>query len=73
VDPGETRNLFDEQPGEARRLFLDLRVWDADMPIPRAQIVPSDRDLEHRMRGLGYTGEGGTGNRAVLDDGEGSR
>lgn len=73
ADPGETRNLFDEEPSEARRLFVDLRAWDATMPIPRAQIVPSDRDLEHRLHGLGYTGDEGTGNRSVLEEEGGDR
>ena len=54
-DPGELRNLIAEESAQAERLLGALREWDARMPIPRHEIVRSSRDIEHLMRGLGYT------------------
>jgi arylsulfatase A-like enzyme len=58
-DPGETRNVLGEAPLEAERLLAVLREWDARMPVPRSDVVESDRDLEAQaqlMDALGYGG-----------------
>lgn len=58
-DPGETRNVLSEAPLEAERLLAVLRAWDARMPVPRSDVVESDRDLEAQaqlMDALGYGG-----------------
>lgn len=58
-DPGETRNVLAEAPLEAERLLAVLRAWDARMPVPRSDVVESDRDLEAQaqlMDALGYGG-----------------
>jgi arylsulfatase A-like enzyme len=54
-DPGELHNLIGDEGAQAERLLGALREWDARMPIPRHEIVRSSRDMEHLMRGLGYT------------------
>ena len=69
-DPNETVNVFDTEPEEGDRLFKALEVWDENMPIPRSDVVPSDRDLESRIEGLGYTGEEGRGNTRIREDEE---
>jgi len=54
ADPDEHDELAAEQPAQVARLLEVLRAWDAQMPIPRSEIVESQRDLENRMSGLGY-------------------
>ncbi|MEM7306896.1 MAG: sulfatase [Planctomycetota bacterium] len=70
-DPGETVNLFNDAPDEAKRLFDVLAHWDGGMPIPRVEIVRSARDLENEllMEKLGYT-DGATGATGFLEDGD---
>jgi arylsulfatase A-like enzyme len=53
-DPDEHANVFGEHPGPVERLLAALREWDAGMPIPRHEVVESDRDVEHRLHELGY-------------------
>jgi arylsulfatase A-like enzyme len=67
-DPGEMHDVSATELGEAERLFQALARWDATMPIPRADIRRSARDVEDErlMEALGYTG-GGTGNKGVLE------
>lgn len=58
-DPGELRNVLADSPLEAERLLAVLRAWDASMPVPRSDLVESDRDLEAQaqlMNALGYGG-----------------
>jgi arylsulfatase A-like enzyme len=66
-DPGEMHDVIATEPGEAQRLFQALARWDATMPIPRADIRRSARDVEDErlMEALGYAG-GGTGDKGVL-------
>lgn len=57
TDPGETKNLIDEEPAQAARLLEALRAFDMTMPIPRSDVAPSARDIEEekaRLRSLGY-------------------
>jgi arylsulfatase A-like enzyme len=56
TDPGELENVIAKEPAQALRLAAELCRFDARMPIPQSELVPSDRDLEERMRELGYTG-----------------
>ena len=58
-DPDEMRNIFDSERAEARALYEVLRAWNAQMPMARNEIMPSDRDLEAQRRhfeALGYVG-----------------
>jgi arylsulfatase A-like enzyme len=60
-DPGETRDVIEDEPAQAERLLVPLKDWDARMPIPRSDIVQSALDREQarrRLRELGYTDEG---------------
>lgn len=57
-DPGETRNALADAPLEAERLLAVLREWDAQLPVPRSDVVVSDRDREaaaNLIRSLGYS------------------
>jgi arylsulfatase A-like enzyme len=57
TDPGETKNLIDEEPAQAARLLEALRAFDKTMPIPRSDVAPSARDIEEekaRLKSLGY-------------------
>lgn len=56
-DPGELHDVVERERPVAERLFAELQRWDASMPIPRIEIVLSDRDREEharRLRELGY-------------------
>jgi arylsulfatase len=56
-DPGELHNALQAAPAEAERLLAVLREWDAQLPVPRSDVVLSDRDLEAQanlIRNLGY-------------------
>ena len=58
-DPGELSNALQAAPLEAERLLAVLRDWDAQMPVPRSDVVISDRDREAQanlIRSLGYGG-----------------
>ena len=59
-DPGERTNVFERHRDQAERLVMELRAWDAGLPIGREEIVVSDRDreLEQRLDSLGYTESG---------------
>jgi arylsulfatase len=58
ADPLELHSVHESEPQVLERMLAALRAWDARMPIPRANVVRSHRDLEEeeRMRALGYTG-----------------
>ena len=77
-DPGEFENLArvagsrpESEAGlAARSLFAALAAWDAAMPIARAQVVRSHRDLENaaNLGALGYAEEVGGDFEVVEDD-----
>jgi arylsulfatase A-like enzyme len=52
IDPQETRNLGESQPGEAARLAIRLRRWVAAAPSFPAQPVADD--VAAGLRALGY-------------------
>jgi hypothetical protein len=52
IDPQETRNLRESQPGEAARLAIRLRRWVAAAPSFPAQPVADD--VAAGLRALGY-------------------
>ncbi|NUP95432.1 MAG: sulfatase [Planctomycetaceae bacterium] len=56
-DPQERANVLEKAPDEARRLLAALAEWDASLPIPRLEILMSERDVTEnarRMAELGY-------------------
>jgi arylsulfatase A-like enzyme len=57
-DPGETENLFATDHPQVLRLLAALREWDRSLPIPREAVAAShrDREAEHLLDSLGYTG-----------------
>jgi len=57
-DPDERTNLFALDHPEVIRLFEQLKLHDDKMPTPMHLLVPSHRDTEALLRGLGYTGDG---------------
>jgi arylsulfatase A-like enzyme len=60
-DPQERRECSAAHPEVVERLLAVLREWDARMPVPRAAIRRSGRDLEAERRNferLGYTDKG---------------
>jgi arylsulfatase A-like enzyme len=60
TDPGETKNLLNDESERAQRLLDALCAHDKAMPIPQDDVVQSDRDLadwEQIHRALGYTGD----------------
>jgi arylsulfatase A-like enzyme len=61
ADPAEDHDRIDDERDEAERLVKALREWDARMPIPQSEIGLSPRELEARLKQLGYTGGIGTG------------
>jgi arylsulfatase A-like enzyme len=80
ADPEEHTNVFADEPEQAERLHGALAVWDASMPIARAEINLSARDVDNEelLQKLGYAG-GGTGDTSILEqpieggaDGEGA-
>lgn len=58
ADPLELDNAHEREPEVLQRMLVALRAWDARMPIPRAHVQRSHRDLEaeENMRKLGYAG-----------------
>lgn len=57
ADPGEMHNALGDAPTEALRLLAVLREWDAQLPVPRSDVMLSDRDIEasaNLIRNLGY-------------------
>lgn len=56
-DPGETKNLFDEQPRVARELINALNAWNPRRhdPVRKPSLDP---DIEEKLRSLGYLGGG---------------
>ena len=63
-DPDERTDVLAEDREQAERLFGELVKWDASMPIPRTDIVQSQRDIEQaarRLRALGYVDGVGQG------------
>ncbi|MCZ6597819.1 MAG: sulfatase-like hydrolase/transferase [Planctomycetota bacterium] len=71
VDPHEMENVFAAQREEARRLYEALAEYDRGMPIPRADIRRSARDIEDErlFESLGYAG--GVGDLDALEEGWG--
>jgi arylsulfatase A-like enzyme len=58
-DPLERHNAIGDAPAEAERLLAVMRAWDAEQPVPRSEIVLSERDIEAQanlIRNLGYGG-----------------
>jgi len=56
-DPGETANVIERNRERVEELRAALASWDASMPIPRIDVVLSDRDREEaqrRLKELGY-------------------
>jgi arylsulfatase A-like enzyme len=66
-DPDERENALGRLPAEAQRLLAVLRDFDARMPVPRSDVVVSQRDIEAlrlNLQRLGYAdgvGQGVTG------------
>ncbi|MCK4410312.1 MAG: hypothetical protein KAW67_09510, partial [Candidatus Eisenbacteria sp.] len=54
TDPGETRNLIAEQPGQAARLGDLLEKWDASVPTVRSGDYELDEEALDLLRSLGY-------------------
>ena len=54
TDPGETRNLIAEQPGQAARLGNLLEKWDASVPTVRSGDHKLDEEALDLLRSLGY-------------------
>ncbi|HVS18397.1 MAG TPA: sulfatase [Planctomycetota bacterium] len=57
-DPDEHANAIDAAPTEAERLLAVLRAWDAQLPVPRSDVVSSQRDIEAQanlIKSLGYS------------------
>ena len=52
-DPGQTRDLFRQQPGAARSLLRDLLAFKP-RPVAAASTQPLDPGLEKSLRALGY-------------------
>jgi arylsulfatase A-like enzyme len=65
-DPAEDHNLFTLDHPEALRLFELLKKHDEEMPTPQHLLVPSRRDEEALLDGLGYTG--GVGMEGSAED-----
>jgi arylsulfatase A-like enzyme len=64
ADPGESANALEQLPDEAARLLEVLRAFDASMPVPRSEVVQSQRDIEAqrlRLQQLGYADGVGQG------------
>jgi arylsulfatase A-like enzyme len=59
-DPDEHENVFEQHRDQAERLVMELRAWDAALPIGREEMVESDRDreFEELLNSLGYTESG---------------
>ena len=58
LDPGEEHDIASERPEDADRLAAALRAWNASLPIPLHDTLPSDRNVENQrvlLRALGYT------------------
>jgi arylsulfatase A-like enzyme len=53
-DPGELRNLMEEEPGRAAELDATLRQWDAGVPEVRTDEAEPDRESLELLRSLGY-------------------
>jgi hypothetical protein len=67
ADPGETVNALEQLPAEAARLLEVLRGFDESMPVPRSEVVQSQRDIEAqrlRLKQLGYADGVGQGVQA---------
>lgn len=67
-DPDELHNALGDAPLEAERLLAVLREWDARMPVPRSDVVVSDRDIEAQRHLLNQTGYGGGINAEAPDE-----
>jgi arylsulfatase A-like enzyme len=68
-DPLELVNALETHPEheQAERLLAVLRAWDERMPVPRSDVMVSDRDIENAekaMKLLGY----GLGVNSELED-----
>lgn len=58
ADPLEERDVLAVHPDVAAKLLLDLRAWDATMPIPKDEVLLSPREIEalrERFGALGYS------------------
>ena len=60
-DPGETKNLVDELPGEVKKLAPLLQAWTASDPLRDRETADEDEAIEgldpsaqHELRTLGY-------------------
>jgi len=64
ADPLERSDVLGQVPAEAERLLAVLRDFDARMPVPRSEMVESQRDIEAQrlqLQRLGYAGGIGQG------------
>ena len=68
-DPDEERNLFRVDHPEVQRLMTVLEQHAEEMPTPQHLIVPSDRDRQRLLDGLGYTGGIGMESEGVQESG----
>ena len=58
ADPGETRNIINDQPAVARRLKADLDklIADTSRGAPTPQAADLDKETTQRLAALGYIG-----------------
>lgn len=67
ADPGETRNLVDEDPATARAMREELVALLAGKPTSVAP-APVDAEARRRLESLGYAGGSGGGKAATRTD-----
>jgi arylsulfatase A-like enzyme len=62
ADPAEAHNVLAEHPDVVERMLSALRAFDKAMPIPQADKILSEREIEQRRINLlknGYVGDEG--------------
>lgn len=63
ADPAESKNVLAEHPDVVERMLAALRAFDTAMPIPQADKILSEREIEQRRLDLLRHGYVGTENK----------